>query len=427
MDMQAMQRIGPMLVMATLTACGDSSSGGFSNTGNNACGASAAPLAASAAMDSLPTAVPPAGAAIAVEPAFEQLTTFTRPLAMLPAPNDDRCWFIVEQSGVVVAFENNADAAQKFTFIDISERVDDSSNEAGLLGMAFHPDYRNNRQVFLSYTGNDGGLTSYVSRFTSTDDGVTLDPDSEEVLLSIAQPFPNHNGGNIEFGPDGYLYIGFGDGGSGNDPQQNAQNTRNLLGAMLRIDVDSAVPYAIPADNPFAANTRCEQGVGAADCPEIYAWGLRNPWRWSFDRDTGELWLGDVGQSASEEIDIIVIGGNYGWPYFEGTRCNTDLLIANCNFVSLPPVTEYPHSSGSAVTGGYVYRGSAIPDLVGVYVYADFSSGNLFQYYDPGSGPVIQAQQPTGLFIASFGQSVDGELYLVNLVTGTLHQIVAAP
>ncbi len=426
MDTQAMQRIWPMIVMATLTACGDNNSGGFSNTGNNACGASAVPLAASAAIDSLPTAVPSHGAAIAAEPAFEQLT-FMQPLAMLPAPNDDRCWFIVEQSGVVVAFENNADADQQFTFIDISAQVDDTSNEAGLLGMAFHPDYRNNRQVFLSYTGNDGGLTSYVSRFTSTDDGVTLDPDSEEVLLSIAQPFPNHNGGNIAFGPDGYLYIGFGDGGSANDPQQNAQNTRNLLGAMLRIDVDSAVPYGIPADNPFAGNTRCEQGVGAVDCPEIYAWGLRNPWRWSFDRDTGELWLGDVGQSALEEIDIIDIGGNYGWPYFEGTRCNTEAPVVDCNFVSLPPVTEYPRAAGRSVTGGYVYRGSAIPDLVGVYLYADFVSGNLFQYYDPGSGPAIQAQQPTGLFIASFGQSVDGELYLVNLVTGTLHQIVAAP
>lgn len=414
-----------LLAASLLSGCSDNDSGGFDNTGNNACGASTLPIASQSAAGNLPAAVPPAGAAIAVQPAFAQLA-FTQPVAMLTAPNDERCWFIVELAGRVIAFENADDANQKSTFIDISAQVYDDPQAGGLLGMAFHPDYRNNRQVFLSYMGEkDGEITSYISRFTSADDGITLDPASEEVLISIARPIANHNGGNIAFGPDGYLYIGFGDGGFGNDSEQNAQNTQTLLGTMLRIDVDSESTYSIPDDNPFAGNPLCDLGQGDSDCPEIYAWGLRNPWRWSFDLETGDLWLGDVGQSAIEEIDIIDKGGNYGWPYYEGTRCNTEAPIVDCSFVALPPVTEYPREGGRSVTGGYVYRGTAIPELAGVYLYADFLSGNLFQYYDPGSGPVIEARLPTNLLIVSFGQSIAGELYLVDLPTGTLHQIVS--
>jgi glucose/arabinose dehydrogenase len=382
-------------------------------------------LAACGGGGSFGTAVPPGGASIAVERAFPALS-FTLPVALLPAPNDARNWFVVEKAGRVIVFANDEAANQKATFIDISARVNSVPNEAGLLGMAFHPKYKDNGQVFLSYTGSDGGLISRISRFTSSDNGVTLDPDSEEILLSLPQPFANHNGGNIAFGPDGFLYIGFGDGGSSNDPDENAQNTRNLLGAMLRIDVDGVAPYAIPGSNPFAGNALCDQGIGTDDCPEIYAWGLRNPWRWSFDRSTGELWLADVGQFALEEIDIIDLGGNYGWPFYEGTRCNTEAPVVNCAFISLPPITEYPRAVGRSVTGGYVYRGRAIPDLVGVYLYADFSSGVLFQYYDPGAGPAIQAQQDTGLNVSSFGEATDGELYLVDF-GGTLHRIVAGP
>jgi len=371
------------------------------------------------------SAVPAGGAAIAVEPAFIALS-FERPVAMLQAPGDDLCWFVVEQPGRVLAFKNMDDTAETKTFIDIVVRVDDDPNEAGLLGMAFHPDYANNRQVFLSYTGNDGGLTSYVSRFTSADNGISLDPDSEEVILSIAQPYGNHNGGNIAFGPDGYLYIGFGDGGSANDPDENAQNTMNLLGAMLRIDVDSAVPYGIPQGNPFAENDLCHLGFGADDCPEIFAWGLRNPWRWSFDSITGELWAGDVGQSAFEEINIVHRTGNYGWPLFEGTLCNSNAPVPDCSFVSLPPVTEHGRADARSITGGYVYHGSAIPDLVGVFVYADFMTGNIFQYFDPGSGNIIRAQLAADLRVSAFGQANDGELYVLNLFPdGTIHRIVA--
>jgi glucose/arabinose dehydrogenase len=395
-----------------------------------ACGAEAATMStANIPPDNSPTpaSVPPGGAAILIEPVFTALK-FERPLALLQTPDDNLCWFIVEQPGTVRSFANQNETNTHSTFIDISGRVDDGKNEAGLLGMAFHPNYAINGQVFLSYTGNNGGvfpdgLTSYVSRFTTSDHGKTLDPDSEVVLLSLTQPYNNHNGGNILFGPDGFLYIGFGDGGSGNDPDSNAQNTMNLYGTILRIDVDGETPYKIPAANPFAGNALCSQGVGAADCPEIFAWGLRNPWRWSFDLDTSVLWVGDVGQRAFEEIDIIVAGGNYGWPFFEGTRCNGDTPLPNCDFTAIPPVTEYPRTTGRSVTGGYVYRGSEITDLFGVYVYADYATGIVFQYFKSDTGDVIQAQIDTELKISSFGQAANGELYLLDLAAGGIHKI----
>jgi glucose/arabinose dehydrogenase len=352
--------------------------------------------------------------------------SFTQPIDLRQEPADDRCWYVVERAGRILAFAND-DAADTFTtYIDVTTLVDSTSFEGGLLGIAFHPDYADNGEVFLSYTGDDVGLTSFVSRFRSLDAGQTLDPDSEEVLLSLRQPFGNHNGGHIAFGPDGYLYIGFGDGGSGNDPGERAQNTMNLFGAILRIDVDSDTPYAIPSDNPFAGNALCSDGFGAAECPEIYAWGLRNPWRWSFDTESADLWLGDVGQGALEEIDIIDLGGNYGWPFFEGTRCNTEAAMINCSFVGIPPLTEYGRTEGRAVTGGFVYRGSEIRDLFGSYLYGDFTSGNLFRYFDDGN-TVIEAQFETGLSISSFGQSNSGELFLVDFAAGGIYQIVPVP
>ena len=217
-----------------------------------------------------------------------------------------------------------------------------------------------NGEVYLSYTSG-GPLTSRISRFTSADGGQTLDPGSEEILLTLSQPFGNHNGGNILFVPDGYLYIGFGDGGSAGDPGDRAQNTSNLFGAILRIDVDDGVPYGIPADNPFGMNALCSGGQGAEPCPEIYAWGFRNPWRWSFDSETGELWVGDVGQGQWEEVDKVTPGGNYGWRCREGAHdFNTSGV---CPAGLIDPVIEYSHSVGFSITGGYVYRGSAIPKL----------------------------------------------------------------
>jgi glucose/arabinose dehydrogenase len=403
MNRRAIHKLFPILLTTALAACGGGGGGGE-------------------------TAAPTDAAAITTIPVFTALT-FERPLAMLQAPADDRRWFIVEQPGQVIAFENITDVDTQSTFIDIRSRVNAVPNEAGLLAMAFHPDFANNGQVFLSYVGPSDGLTSYVSRFTSLDGGVTLDPDSEEVLLSISQTRSNHNNSQIMFGPDGYLYIGIGDGGGSNDPDQNAQNTLNLKGAMLRIDVDGATPYAIPAENPFAVNALegglCNFGVGAADCPEIYAWGLRNPWRWSFDSQTGELWAGDVGQRALEEINIIDLGGNYGWPFLEGTRCNTDVPVEDCEFEGLPPVTEYPRTIGRSVTGGYVYRGTAIPDLVGVYVYGDFVTGLVMQYFKEGNADAIEAQFDTDFGISSFGEANNGELYLLDLYGGGIHQIVA--
>jgi len=428
---RAIRRIFPLLALALLSACGGG--GGESNVGggdvnnyvNNACGIEAVSAAAVTLPAVASAAVPLGGAALTTEPAFTALT-FDRPIAMKQVEGDASCWFVAEQPGRVFAFENVSDVSKRSAFIDISDRVDNGPNEAGLLGMAFHPNFTNNLQVFLSYTGDNGGqLTSYVSRFTSSDGGATLDPDSEEILLSLLQPFGNHNGGNIAFGPDGYLYIGFGDGGAGNDPGERAQNTMNLYGAMLRIDVDTKVPYAIPGDNPFAGNALCSQGFGAADCPELYAWGLRNPWRWSFDSGTGDLWLGDVGQSAFEEIDIIDLGGNYGWPFFEATLCNQNAPMVDCDFIGLLPVTEYPRAVGRAVTGGYVYHGNDIPDLIGVYVYADYVTGIVFQYFDSGGGNIIESTTNTALTISSFGQATDGELYLFDLLNGKIHKLVA--
>ncbi len=424
-----------MFAEMLLTGCGSDSGSDFDTSSSeinpeqpfviaNACGAQA-PAAQTASITGIKAAaVPPGGAAITVQQTFAALS-FERPLSMQQAPDDERCWFIVEQSGRVQAFINDPAADRTNLFIDISNRVEDGPNEAGLLGLAFHPNYASNGQVFLSYTADDGGLVSRISRFTTTDNGVTLSPDTEEILLTLSQPFGNHNGGNIVFGPDGYLYIGFGDGGSANDPGERSQNTLNLFGSLLRIDVDGGAPYGIPGDNPFAGNSLCSNGFGAADCPEIYAYGLRNPWRFSFDRQTGDIWLGDVGQNAIEEIDIIEAGGNYGWPFFEGTRCNTEAPVLDCNFNGIPPITEYGRAAGHSVTGGYLYRGSNIPDLAGAYVYADFVSGTIFQYFDPGSGTPIESQTPTDLFIASFAEALDGELYLLDLTGGNVYELIA--
>jgi uncharacterized repeat protein (TIGR03806 family) len=292
----------------------------------------------------------------------------------------------------------------------------------GLLGIAFHPGFPANPRVYLSYTTSVGGaLRSRISEFTTPDGGLTLAAGSERVLLTVNQPYSNHNGGHIAFGPDGYLYAGFGDGGSGGDPQNNAQTLTTLLGKILRIDVDAGSPYGVPAGNPFAANPLCNaNGTGAQGCPEIFAWGFRNPWRWSFDRQTGQLWAGDVGQGAWEEIDVVVLGGNYGWRFREGAHCYSP--TSGCPTAGLiEPVSEYDHSLGSSVTGGYVYRGSAVASLAGRYVFGDFASGRIWIADPQGSRTPIQIAD-TNHAISSFGEGLDGELYVVDYA-GTLHAI----
>lgn len=364
---------------------------------------------------------------ITLQRAFPALS-FNQPVALLQAPDDDSRWFIVEQGGVVRAFNNLAGVSAATNFIDISDRVDRTASEAGLLGMAFDPGFAANGRVYLSYTATGSPLVSVLSRFRSIDGGQTLDPASEVRILTVNQPFSNHNGGHIAFGPDGYLYFGLGDGGSANDPQDNAQDTTNLLGAMLRIDV-ATLPYQVPPTNPFAGNSPCgDGGVNAAGshCPEIFAWGLRNPWRWSFDRATGDLWAGDVGQYSWEEVDVVTLGGNYGWRDREGAHCNPTLYPSGgCRTAGLiDPVTEYDHATGRSITGGYVYRGRDIGGLVGSYVFADFGSGRIFRLAPGGTGHEVLLS--SGLNVSSFGEAADGELYVLDY-GGGIYRLVATP
>jgi uncharacterized repeat protein (TIGR03806 family) len=366
---------------------------------------------------------------LATERVFPGLPSFSSPVMMLQAPGNAARWYVVEQAGVVRVFDNQPAVATSAVFVDISARVR-SGGEQGLLGMAFHPGYPGDPRVYLSYTNATSGLVSRVSEFRSKDGGLTLDPASEVILFSVAQPATNHNGGYVAFGPDGFLYAGLGDGGSGGDPWGtigNGQNLTTMLGKMLRIDIGGStgsVPYRIPSGNPHAGNALCSNGSGTQSCPEIYAYGLRNPWRWSFDRATGELWLADVGQGVIEEVDRIAAGGNYGWRCFEGTQAYNSNCGPNAA-TSLPPVAQYTHTVGQSVTGGFVYRGSAVPALVGRYVFGDFVTGRIW-HIARDTVPTLSVTTgfDSGLSIASFGQDNDGELYIVHYA-GTLHRLRA--
>lgn len=304
--------------------------------------------------------------------------------------------FIIEKYGAIRIYQNGELLDEPF--LNIDDRVDDWSNEMGLLGLAFHPNYEQNGFFYVNYTG-DGGHTR-ISRFTAS--GNTADPNSEKVLMVIEQPFPNHNGGAVAFGPDGYLYLGLGDGGAAGDPLKHGQNINTLLGKILRIDVDNGDPYSIPADNPFGN--------------EIWAYGLRNPWRISFDQLTGDLWIGDVGQGEREEIDYLPAGSaggaNFGWSIMEGSigydgEPQPGLLL---------PVAEYSHSNpyeGCSVTGGYVYRGS-MPEWNGVYIYGDYCSGYVWGVLLTNGQFQNQRLFETGVTINSFGQGENGEMYLAS-------------
>jgi glucose/arabinose dehydrogenase len=369
------------------------------------------------------------GSVVAIQRVFPGLT-FTQPVALLQAPRDAARWYVVEQAGRIRVFEDVAGVAATLPFLDITDRVR-AGGELGLLGLAFHPRWPAVPRAFVIYTAGTAPLLARLAEFRSLDGGATLDRASEQVLLSVEKPNTNHNGGHVAFGPDGLLYAGFGDGGGAGDPHGtigNGQSLTTLLGKLLRIDVDAtsgALRYAIPSTNPFAANAACSTGAGAAACPEIYAWGFRNPWRWSFDRGSGELWLGDVGQSAWEEIDRVERGGNYGWRCREGAHP----FNAACGGATslLDPVAEYPRAAGQSVTGGYVYRGSAVPALAGCYVFGDFVNGRIWSIARTTT-PTLQvgAGLESGLQIASFAEGSDGELYVVGY-GGTLHRIVRAP
>ena len=336
-----------------------------------------------------------------------------RPIQIVPMPGADKRVFIVEQAGRVVELDpTTPEQVAASEWLDIRDRVNDANNEEGLLALAFHPKVAQNRQVYLYYCA-EPPRRQVLSRMTLDTDG-RPDPSSEEVLLEIADPAWNHNGGTILFGSDGYLYLSTGDGGSGNDPWGNGQNLNVLLAKVLRIDVDRAadgLPYAIPADNPFVGQ------AGARG--EIWAYGLRNVWRMSFDRKTGDLWGGDVGQNAYEEIDLIKRGGNYGWRPREGFHATPgvpDSAEASPRFIE--PVAEYPRRQGVSVTGGFVSRGAAEPALDGIYLYADYAYGNYWGLRWQGgelrAGPTIVLRKG-GFFPASFGELNDGTL----LVCGT--------
>ncbi|MDH3712451.1 MAG: PQQ-dependent sugar dehydrogenase [Gammaproteobacteria bacterium] len=365
----------------------------------------------------------PSGGDFAVElqRAFANLT-FTLPVAMLQAPGDPTRFYVVEKDGRVRAFDNDpaADTTGDF-FTDDNDLVDAGPNEAGLLGMAFHPDYAGNSTVYLSYTRS--GPVSYVSRYIVV--GGSIDSNSEQPVIIVNQPYGNHNGGQIAFGPDGYLYIGLGDGGSGGDPHEHGQNTNTRLGAMLRIDVNNVpmgADYGIPGDNPFAASSGCAD----AGCPEIYAWGLRNPWRWSFDRVTGDLWLGDVGQGNWEEVNLVRRGENYGWRVREGAHCHRP--ANNCETAGfVDPRAEYGRSEGYSVTGGYVYRGSAIAALQGYYLYGDYGSGRIWALETGADNAEPVLLMDTNLNIASFAEDQVGEIYVLDYSSGEIHKLMPAP
>ncbi len=360
---------------------------------------------------------------VRLTPAFAG-ATFAMPVDLRQAPGENGWWYVVEQAGTIRVVPTEGEPA---LFADIRAGVDSRPTEAGLLAIAFHPAFAENRQVYLSYTAPGAGeaaLVSRISRFTASPDGRQLDPASEEILLTLDQPFGNHNGGNIVFGPDGYLYIGFGDGGSGGDPLGNGQNPETLLGTILRIDVDNTAPpraYAIPADNPFAD---AEEGT-----PEVFAYGLRNPWRFSFDRQTNILWAADVGQNDWEEVNIITAGGNFGWNLREGAHCYPP-NVTDCPTEGLiDPVAEYPTGGDCSVTGGFVYRGDGIPALQGTYIFGDFCSGRIWglplDLQGLPAGPQrLLLDSPAR--ISSFGEGNDGEIYVVDRDQGRIYRIDGA-
>ena len=331
-------------------------------------------------------------------------------VAMAYPDDDTNRLFVALQPGRIVVFAGERTAPSTDLFLDITDKVSDQGREEGLLGLAFDPRYRDNAYFYVYYSAA-GPRRSVVSRFSADgNDPSVADPDSERIILEVEQPYANHNGGQLVFGPEGYLYVGLGDGGSRADPHGNGQDPSTLLGSILRIDVsaiDSEGAYSIPPDNPFVG--LAHQGRG-----EIWAYGLRNPWRFTFDRLTGDLWAADVGQNLFEEVDIMEAGRNYGWSIMEGFSCFQSSEEA-CDTSGLTmPIVDYGHEDGCSVTGGYVYRGSRLPSLYGAYVYGDFCSGKIWALRYDGSRVTEHMQiADSRLQIASFGEDQSGELYIL--------------
>ena len=340
-----------------------------------------------------------------IQDAFPGLK-FKRPLDFQNAGDGSGWVFIVEQGGQIYVIETTPGVKDEL-FLDISNRIDNSGNEMGLLGLAFHPSFKENGLFFVNYTNS---TSTVISKFkTDPSNPNRADPLSEEIILTFTQPYSNHNGGQLAFSPnDGYLYIGVGDGGSAGDPNGNGQNCSTLLGKILRIDINKKDPglnYGIPPDNPFVNNSQGKR-------EEIYAYGLRNPWRFSFDPQSGRLWAADVGQDRVEEIDLIDKGKNFGWNIMEGSLCYNPSSGCNTSGLELP-VYEYQHPLGDAITGGYVYSGQKLPVLYGAYIYADYGTGLIWGlWYQEGNKPQNFTLANTKLNISSFGFDENNELYL---------------
>ena len=342
------------------------------------------------------------------------VTDLIRPVGLVNAEDGSGRLFVIEQRGRIMIIRENTLAPEPF--LDIRDRIEIRGSEQGLLGLAFHPLYEQNGFFFVNYTDLNGDTV--IARYRVTEGNPDqADASSEERLLFIPQPYPNHNGGGMAFGPDGYLYLGLGDGGAANDPHGNAQSLQTYLGKILRLDVDEATGYTIPADNPF---------LGSDGLPEIWAYALRNPWRFSFDRLSSDLFIGDVGQNRWEEINYLPAGSpggaNFGWDYREGAHPFEGSVPAGLTVIE--PVAEYDHSQGCSVTGGVVYRGRAMPDWGGVYFFGDYCSGRVWGLiHTPEDTWIQQVLYETDMSITSFGEDENGEIYLVDH-SGGVYQLV---
>ncbi|MEP7287122.1 MAG: PQQ-dependent sugar dehydrogenase [Chloroflexota bacterium] len=345
------------------------------------------------------------------------LDGFDNPTGISNANDGSGRLFIVQKAGSIIIVRDGKKVATPF--LDITSLIDSGQSERGLLSVAFHPKYKDNGLFFVYYTAPGGDVT--IARYKVSSNPDVADPGSAKILLTQVHPRINHNGGQVMFGPDGYLYMGLGDGGGGGDPDRNGQNPKTLLGKLLRLDVDNGDPYGIPADNPFATNK-------AGGRPEVWAIGLRNPWRFSFDRGTGDLYIADVGQNDFEEVDVVKAGNtgllNFGWNTTEGLHCYP--AGAQCDQSKfIQPVAEYDHSLGCSISGGFVYRGAAYPVLRGTYFYSDYCSGRIWGLQQAnGSWQSAILMQGAGS-VSTFGEDEAGELYVADLSKGTISKLVA--